>query len=189
MRKVVAYELLSLDGVAESPETFITDFDDVMQENLDEVISSQDTVLLGHRMYDEWARFWPTSDRESFATFINNVEKYVAATTPLTKTWEHVSEVEGDLASFVANLKRRSGGDIGVHGSITLVQSLLELGLIDELRLVVAPHLQNHGRRLFDRGIPTRLTLTSHSVSPAGYLLLNYHVPESILNASEDFHR
>ena len=174
MRKVVAYELLSLDGVAEDPEEFVTDFDDTMQDNLNEVIASQDTVLLGHRMYDQWARFWPTSDIEPFATFINNVEKFVAASTPLTETWPHASAIEGDLVSFITRLKQRSGGDIGVHGSITLVQSLLELGVIDQLRLLVAPTLQFRGRRLFERGIPTRLTLTSHTVSPAGYLLLNF---------------
>lgn len=165
---------MSLGGVAEDPEEFVTDFDDAMQENLNDVISSQDTVLLGHRMYDEWARFWPASEIEPFATFINNVEKYVAASTPLTENWLHASALEGDLVSFVTSLKQRSGGDIGVHGSITLVQSLLELGVIDELRLVVAPTLQYHGRRLFERGVPTRLSLTSHAVSPAGYLLLNF---------------
>jgi dihydrofolate reductase len=67
MRKVVAYELLSLDGVAEQPDEFITEFDDVMAENLGRVIATQDTVLLGRRTYDEWSGFWPTSDIEPFA--------------------------------------------------------------------------------------------------------------------------
>jgi hypothetical protein len=77
VRKVVAYELLSLDGVAEHPDEFITDFDDVMRENLDRVIATQDAVLLGRRTYDDWAEFWPTSDIEPFASFINAVEKFV----------------------------------------------------------------------------------------------------------------
>ena len=71
MRKVVAYEFLSLDGVAESPDEFVTDFDDVMEENLDRVIATQDAVLLGRRTYDEWAVYWPKSDIEPFASFIN----------------------------------------------------------------------------------------------------------------------
>ena len=83
MRKVIAYELLSLDGVAEDPDQFFTDFDDVMGENLERVIASQDAVLLGHRTYEEWAAFWPSSDIEPFASFINGVEKFVATTTPL----------------------------------------------------------------------------------------------------------
>ena len=62
MRKVVVYTLISLDGVAEAPEVFVTEFDDAMEENLAAVIGSQDAVVLGRRMFDEWARFWPSSD-------------------------------------------------------------------------------------------------------------------------------
>ena len=71
MRKVVLYELLSLDGVAERPDEFVLDFDPVMQENLGRVVSSQDAVLLGRRTFDDWAEYWPTGDNELFASFIN----------------------------------------------------------------------------------------------------------------------
>ncbi len=81
MRNVVVYELLSLDGVAEQPEDFMVDFDDVMEENLGRVIASQDAVLLGRRTYDDWARFWPGSDIEPFASFINGVQKFVVTST------------------------------------------------------------------------------------------------------------
>jgi dihydrofolate reductase len=176
VRKVVAYELLSLDGVAEQPDEFITDFDDLMEENLARVISSQDTVLLGHRTYDDWAEFWPTSDIEPFANFINGVEKFVVTSTPPGQTWSNTTVVDGELPKFVTELKRRSGDDIGVHGSIALVQSLFEFGLVDELRLVIAPALLMHGRKLFDKGLPTRLTLTRQVTSTAGYLMLDFQV-------------
>jgi dihydrofolate reductase len=175
VRKVVAYELLSLDGVAEQPDEFITDFDDAMRENLGRVIATQDTVLLGRRTYDDWAAFWPTSDIEPFATFINGVEKFVVTSTA-GPTWPHTTTIDGGFPEFVTELKRRSGGDIGLHGSIALTQSLLEEGLIDELRLVIAPALHMHGRKLFDRGLPKRLTLTRHVASPSGYLLLDFQV-------------
>ena len=71
VRKIVAYELLSLDGVAEQPDEFVTEFDDAMRENLGRVIAAQDAVLLGRRTYDDWAGFWPTSNIEPFASFIN----------------------------------------------------------------------------------------------------------------------
>jgi len=77
---------------------------------------------------------------------------------------------------LVAELKERSGGDIGLHGSIALTQSLLEQDLVDELRLVIAPTLQTHGRKLFDGRVSRRLTLTRHVVSPSGYLLLDYQM-------------
>jgi dihydrofolate reductase len=174
MRKVVAYELLSLDGVAEQPDEFVTDFDDVMGENLGRVIATQDAVLLGRRSYEEWGRFWPTSTIEPFASFINGVQKFILTSTPLDLEWNGSTVIEGGLAEFVGELKGRPGGDIGIHASIELTQSLLEEGLVDELRLVIAPALQLQGRKLFDRGVPKRWSLTRSVTSPAGYLLVDY---------------
>ena len=77
---------------------------------------------------------------------------------------------------FVTELKQQSGNDIGVHGSIALTQSLLEHGLVDELRLVIAPVLQIKGRKLFDEGVSRRLSLTRNVTSPSGHLLLDYRV-------------
>lgn len=175
MRKVVAYELLSLDGVAEQPDAFVTEFDEVMRENLGRVIATQDAVLLGRRTYDEWAEFWPTSDYEPFASFINGVDKFVVTATTPGQAWANTTVVDG-LPESITELKQRSGGDIGVHGSISLTQSLLEAGLVDELRLVVAPAVHMYGRKLFDRGLSRRLTLVRHVASPSGYLLLDFRL-------------
>jgi dihydrofolate reductase len=174
MRRVVAYELLSLDGVAEQPDEFILQFDEVMSDNLARVIATQDTVLLGRRTYDEWARFWPESDIQPFASFINSAEKFVVTSTPLEPSWTNAAVVDGGLTTFVAGIKQQPGGDIGLHGSIALTQSLLEGGLVDELRLVVAPFVQLNGRKLFDRGVRAPLTLTRSITSPSGYLLVDF---------------
>lgn len=99
MRKVVAYELLSLDGVAEQPDDFVTDWDDVMGENLRRVIATQDTVLLGRRTFDEWAAFWPTSDIEPFASFINGVQKFVVTSTPPDRECADPPLSRGDFLS------------------------------------------------------------------------------------------
>jgi dihydrofolate reductase len=176
VRKLVAYELLSLDGVAEDPDTFITSWDDAMDENLARVIATQDTVILGRRTYNDWADFWPTSDIQPFADFINPVEKVVVTSTPPENTWTNATVLGGGLLDSVAALKERSGGDIGLHGSIALTQALLEGGLVDELSLVIAPALQGKGRKLFEKGLSTSLTLTGHVISPSGYLLLDYRV-------------
>ena len=93
MRKVVAYMLVSVDGVAEAPEQFLFDFDEVMEANLGDVIGTQDTVLLGRHMYDEWSTYWPTSDDQPFADFINTVQKYVATSTPLTTHWTNAEPI------------------------------------------------------------------------------------------------
>ncbi len=178
MRKVVVSEYMSLDGVAEKPDdfVFVSDFDDAMAEDFASTISTQDTVLLGRRTYDDWAVFWPNSEIEPFASFINNVEKFVVTSSPLTPTWSRSTAIEGGLVEFVTELKRGPGNDIGVAGSLTLVQSLLEANLVDELKLVVAPAIQIHGRRLFERGLPTRLTLVREVTTTAGYLLLDFRV-------------
>jgi dihydrofolate reductase len=176
MRKVVAYELLSLDGVAEEPSQFIADLDSVMKEYLGRVIASQDVVLLGRRTYDEWAEFWPSSDIEPFAGFINNVQKYVVTTTVPEASWAHTTFINNGLPDVLSELKQGPGGDIGIHGSIELTQSLLSSGLVDELRLVVFPALQGSGRRLFDEGTSRKLLLTRSVTSPSGSLLLDYQV-------------
>jgi dihydrofolate reductase len=176
MRKLVAYELLSLDGVAEDPDTFI-EWDETLDENLGRIIASQDAVLLGRRTYDEWAAFWPTSDIEPFSSFINAVQKFVVTSTPLAAEWNNVTVLEGDdLIAAVKRIKEQPGGDIGVHGSIALTQALLQAELIDELRLVVAPALHTPGRRFFETSRPARLELTRCVTTPTGYLLLDYQL-------------
>ena len=116
VRKIVAYELLSLDGVAEQPDELVTDWDEAVDENIGRVIATQDTVLLGRRTYDEWSAYWPNSDIEPFATFINGVEKFVASSTTPGLTWTNTTVIDGDLLEFVTELKWQPGGDIGVHG-------------------------------------------------------------------------
>ena len=176
-RKVVVYEFMTLDGVAEDVARFFMGFDD---DEVDAagaaVIATQDAVILGRRSYDEWAGFWPGSEIEPFASFINAVPKYVATSTPLDVEWAGARAIDGDLVDFVRNLKGRTGGDIGVHASISVAQSLLAAGVVDELRLIVAPAIAGVGRRLFD-GVPgIRLAPIRSLVSPTGYLLLHYGV-------------
>ena len=177
MRKIVVSELLSLDGIAEDPNTFLTDWDDdVMDANMAAVIDTQDAVILGRRTYDEWAPFWPGSTIEPFASFINGVEKFVVTSTPLDPDWANARAVEGDLVEFVRELQGRPGGDIGVHGSISVAQALLAAGVVDELKLVIAPTIAGKGRRLLD-GLPAqRLESIRSATSPTGKLLADCRI-------------
>ena len=176
MRKIVVYELLSLDGVAEAPDGFFADWDDAMEANLAAVIGTQDAVILGRRSYTEWAQFWPASQIQPFAAFINGVTKYVATSTPLDLDWAHATALDGGLAEFVRDLKQQRGGDVGVHASISVAQALLGAGVVDELRLVIAPKIAGRGRRLLD-GLPSiQLETIRSELSPAGYLLVDYRV-------------
>ena len=175
-RKVVAYELLSLDGVAEAPDRFFADWDDAMEANLSAVIATQDAVILGRRSYTEWAEFWPSSQIEPFATFINGVKKHVATSTPLDRDWPNATVIDRGLVEFVRDLKQQPGGDVGVHASISVAQALLAADVVDELRLVIAPRIAGRGRRLLD-GLPSiQLESIRGATSPTGYLLVDYRV-------------
>ena len=186
MRKVVLYTLMSLDGAVDDPDRFfapsqeqaeVPEFDAVMEENEATVIATQDAVLLGRTMYDQWSRFWPTAKYEPFASFINGVRKYVVTSSPLSTPWHNAEAVHGPLAQVVGDLKAGTGGDIGVHGSVQLAQSMLAAGLVDELQLVVGPTVGFSGRRLFSGVDGTRqLDLVSARPTPSGALLLNYRV-------------
>jgi dihydrofolate reductase len=175
-RKVVAGYFLSLDGVAEDPDRFITAWDDETDASGADLIATQDTVILGRRSYDEWAEFWPGSEIEPFASFINAVPKYVATSTPLEREWSNSRVIEGGLVDFVRRLKDRQGGDIGVHASISVTRTLLAADVVDELRLVIAPTIVGSGQRLFE-GLPAiRLETISNTASPSGHLLVAYRV-------------
>ena len=175
MRKIVVGELLSLDGVAEAPDSFFG-WDDAVDARLPALIATQDAVILGRRSYTEWAQFWPSSQIEPFATFINGVTKYVATSTPLDQEWANATVIDGGLVEFVRDLKQQPGGDIGVHGSISVAQALLAAGVVDELSLVIGPMIAGRGRRLLD-GLPSiQLELIRSEISPTGYLLVDYRV-------------
>ena len=176
MRTIVVYELVSLDGVAEDPDSFIAEWDEAMDANLAAVIEKQDTVILGRRSYAEWAQFWPSSQIQPFATFINGVMKYVATSRPLDRDWANATVLDGGLVEFVRDLKQQRGGDVGVHASISVAKALLTADVVDELRLVIAPRIAGRGRQLLD-GLPSiQLELIRSEISPTGYLLVDYRV-------------
>ena len=177
MRKVVLYQLLSLDGVAEEPGDWVFDDGPELFANLAGIIERQDAVLLGRGTYDYWVDFWPTADVEPFASFVNGTTKHVFTSTAPTAPWANSVVVTDPAPAYVAELKRRTGGDIGVHGSIRLAQSLLAANLIDEIRLEVSPSFGFPGRRLFTEADgPRRLELIHDERSPTGTMLLGYRV-------------
>jgi dihydrofolate reductase len=175
MRKVVLYELLSLDGVAEEPGDWMVAGGDALIENLSRVIATQDDVLIGRGTYEFWAGHWPTSDMQPFADFINSTRKHVFTSGTPELEWQNSTLVREPAEAYVASLRAGDGGDIGIHGSIALAHSLLRAGLVDELRLVVSPVVAGSGRRLFAEGTPRQgWELLDLDRTPSGVLLLGY---------------
>jgi dihydrofolate reductase len=176
MRKVVSGLFISLDGVVESPDQWQFDnFDDDMAALMGEMLAVQDAVLLGRVTYQEWAPYWPTSKDEPFASYINNTPKYVVSTTLDRVDWQNSTLIKGNLADALADLKRQPGKNIGVAGSPTLVRSLLEGDLLDELLLMVHPVIVGSGKRLFADGAGLkRLKLVASTTTRTGVAVLTY---------------
>ncbi len=153
MRKLFSNHFVLLDGVAESPNLFVFPyFNDELGAAVSSAMTAADTVLLGRHMYDEWSAYWPgkTAEDDPFAGYINPVRKAVVSRTLKQADWNNTTIVGGDIERGIADLKAEPGGDIAVHGSLTLVGSLLDRGLLDELRLLVFPVVVGKGRHLFD---------------------------------------
>jgi dihydrofolate reductase len=177
MRKVTAGLFSSIDGVVEAPDQWQPDFDEEMGAALSRMLEEQDAALMGRVTFTEWAGYWPTSDDEPFASWINSIPKYVASTTlDSVDQWSNSTLIDGSVADFVADLRRQDGGTVGIGGSPTLVRSLMEQGLLDELTLIISPVVAGSGRRrLFaDDAALTRFELVHAQPTSSGALIATY---------------
>lgn len=186
MGKLAVTEFVSIDGVFEAPGggeeyehagwTFTFDRgEDGDKFKLDELMAA-DAQLLGRITYDGFAAAWPSmTDEVGFADKMNAMPKYVVSTTLREPTWNNTAVIDGDLTGAVNDLKKRYAGDVLVAGSGVLARALLDLGLVDEIRLMVFPIVLGTGRRPFDGAALTRFTLASStSVGSDGVLVLTY---------------
>jgi len=179
MRKIISGLFISLDGVTESPDQWQFDhFDDGMMAALTNHIATEDAILLGRVTYQEWAPYWPTATDEPYASHINATPKYVVSTTLDKVEWgqkNNITLIKGNLAQELGKLKEQPGQNIGVSGSPTLVQSLLQADLLDELTLMVHPIVVGKGKRLFKDGSGLkRLKLINSKTTPTGVAILTY---------------
>jgi dihydrofolate reductase len=184
MGRIVVTEFISLDGVIEDPggsEDFkyggwsfeIDRGEDGDKFKLDEALDA-DALLLGRRTYEGFAAAWPSRDGE-FADKFNNMPKYVVSSTLKDPQWTNSTVLDGDLAEEVSKLRQDVDGDIVVHGSAQLVQSLVEGGLVDELRLMVFPVVLGAGKRLFgETSDKRRLRLSDSKTVGDGVQILTY---------------
>ena len=183
MSKLVASFFVSLDGVVEAPETWNSPyFNEEMGAAIGQSIASTEAFLLGRRTYEDWAAFWPQQDPADnpMAGAINGLPKYVVSRTLDELGWESATLLQGDLREEVSKLKARAEKDIAVSGSGTLVRSLIQVGLVDELRLMVHPVLLGSGRRLFEDGeAAAPLELVASETFDTGVINLTYRPGKS----------
>ena len=177
MRKVNAVELVSLDGVMESPEkwAFAYSNDEIEEVNAAGMAAS-DALLLGRLTYEHLAAYWPHQPGGTpTVDYINSVPKYVVSATLEEAEWNNSIIIREDVAEKIAELKRQSGKDITILGSGALVGSLIRDGLLDELRLMVHPVILGGGKNLFEDGFDRRpLELIDSKTFGTGVVYLTY---------------
>lgn len=182
MRKLISHLIMTLDGVV----VFDAVVDTIMKlRDTDEVlgdffpkVAQEDAMLLGRVTYEEWAGYWPTSTVEPFACHINSTPKYVVSKTLEAVPWGtngNATLLKGNLAEEIAQLKQQPGKNIGIHGSPTVVEALLQADLLDELRIEIYPVIAGRGARLFHDGHGIKqLQLADSKITSNGVAILTY---------------
>ena len=190
MSKLVATTFVTVDGVYQAPGGPEEDrsggfeqggwlaphFDEAGGAFMGEVFSRAGSFLLGRKTYEIFAGYWPhvTDESNPVASALNRLPKYVASRSLENAEWEH-STVIRDVASEVAALKEQPGGELQVHGSGKLIQTLLEHELIDVYNLLIFPVVLGAGKRVFPEGVtPAGLRLTQSRTTEKGVVILSY---------------
>ena len=184
MRKLVASFFISLDGVVQGPgpgDDFelagwtMPYWDDDIAAFVGAGMQAADTLLLGRVTYQGFAAAFAASTGPD-AEAMNAYRKYVVSTTLERAGWANSSLIKGNVVEEVTRLKQQEGQDIGMSGSGTLVQFLLQHNLIDKLNLLVYPVVLGRGKRLFEDGLNLNLKLTQSKTSRSGVLLTTYQL-------------
>jgi dihydrofolate reductase len=184
MRKLIVSEFVTLDGVMEAPggepthphTGWVMDYQGPEQEQykLDEVLEAE-TLLVGRVTYESFAGAWPTYEGV-FADRMNGMPKVVVSSTLTDPEWNNTTVLQGDLVDGVTELKKQDGGPILVAGSKTLVHTLLDDDLVDELRLMVFPVTIGAGLHVFPDTVRKRAWSRTDSVTfPSGVWVDTYH--------------
>lgn len=190
MRKLLVTTFVSLDGVMQAPGGSDEDRDGGFEHGgwavpyLDEELirvmakltNRADALLLGRKTYDIFAAAWPLAETDDpIGAKMNSVRKYVASRTLNAVSWQNATLLSGDVPDAVGKLKQGAGGEIQVHGSGGLVQTLVEHDLVDEFHLLVFPVLIGSGKRLFGAGtVPAGLKLLDTRTSRSGVVISSY---------------
>ncbi len=182
MRKVVACEFMTLDGVIQNEDEgdgfkyggwFFPYADEVTGAVVQERLAKPFDLLLGRKTFAAWETYWPT--HSNFWPNVMTATKYVASNTRDSSDWQPSVFLSGDLVAKVQQLKQTAGPDLYVMGSADMLQTLFKADLVDALELMIIPITLGQGKRLFQGGsIPAAFKVTSGQVAPKGIIIVNY---------------
>jgi dihydrofolate reductase len=182
MRRIVNSTFISLDGVIENPQDWPASevVDDRAYTIQRDLLFACDAVLMGRRTYDGFAPVWPTRSGDEYSDRINSMAKYVVSSTLTDPEWSNTTVISGDPVAEIRRLKAAPGMDIVQYGFGRLSRTLLEHGLLDELRLWVHPFFVGRGGPedlLYRDGPTTTFTLVDTTRLDSGIVILTYEVP------------
>jgi class 3 adenylate cyclase len=198
--RLVVVEFMTLDGVMEPPGfeehrsgrngwAMRADADDPELSAFNgRQIAGAAALLFGRTTFNVWAAYWPTAPEPAapMAEHINRLPKYVVSKSLASTDWANTTILRGDLRGDIEPLRQRPGGDLMVYGSADLVGGLLELDLVDELRIALFPVILGSGKRLFRDDADLRsLQLVESRTTSSGVVLLTYHRREATAEVSE----
>ncbi len=181
MRKVIASEFVSLDGVMEDPSWTFQFMDEDRDAFKFDELSAADALLLGRVTYEGFAAAWPQMAEQTgeYGAWMNGYPKHVVSTTLEEPLEWNATLIKGDIAEGVAALKEQPGKDILVFGSADLVNTLAQHDLIDEYRLMVFPVVVGKGKRLFREGLDMKaMRLVDTTIFDSGTIVLTYRPAE-----------
>jgi dihydrofolate reductase len=184
MRKINVLTFVTLDGIMQAPggpdedasDNFpyggwlVPHFDDFVGQEMFEQMNRPFDLLLGRKTFEIFASYWPQQESP-----INEATKYVVSNTLTKHAWDKSVFLNGDVVAEIKKVKAQDGPDLQVHGSSTLIQTLLQHDLVDELWLKIFPVTIGRGKRLFDEGtIPGTFKLLESKASPSGVIIASY---------------
>lgn len=187
MRKIIVLTFVTLDGVMQGPGGPTEDtsgdfkhggwtvpyFDEVLGQEMGRQMGQPFDLLLGRKTFEIFASYWPHQEEEGAA--INNATKYVASDTLTEHEWQKSVFLNGDVVEEINKLRQQDGPDLQVHGSATLIQTLLAHDLVDEFWLKIFPVTLGTGKRLFGEGtIPAAYSLVGAKSSPSGVIMATF---------------
>lgn len=181
MRKIIATEYVTLDGLMEEPGKWAFPFwsDEAAKFKFDELFAS-DALLLGRITYEGFAKAWPSmTDEGGFSDRMNNIPKFVVSTTLDKAEWNNSTVIKENVVEEITRLKQHPGKDILLAGSGQLLHTLMQHDLIDEYRFMLHPIVLGSGKRLFRDGIDTKtLKLVDTKTFSTGIVVLTYEPAE-----------
>ena len=184
-RRVIVQELMSVDGFVADPVgglaffDVVSDYSEIDRDNL-VILNEVDTIVLGRATYQMFVDYWPSAEGEQVANAVNTTPKIVFSSTLDSAPWgrwEPVRVINGGAVEHVHQLQRQPGKQIMLWGSISLAQSLIRAGLVDEIQLRVLPVALGAGRRLLTEEVGRQDLALLHAKSYAsGIVSLHYAV-------------